>query len=87
MIDFERLEREKDTLREQFLSAKPFPHIAIDNFLKPGCAEKLYADAAEPDPKYKIKDPVFSKNRFQYPHYEVFSENYKELLNLNRFLK
>jgi hypothetical protein len=79
MIDFERLEREKDTLREQFLSAKPFPHIAIDNFLKPGCAEKLYADAADPDPKYKIKDPVFSKNRFQYPHYKVFSENYKEL--------
>jgi len=79
MIDFDRLEREKDMLREQFLSAKPFPHIAIDNFLKEGYAEKLYADAALPDQDNKIKDPVFSKNRYQYPQYEVISENYKKL--------
>ena len=78
MIDFERLHREKDELREKFLSAKPFPHIAIDNFLKEGCAEKLYEEAPKPDPKKRIKDPFFSKNRYQYPNYKEFSENYRK---------
>ena len=82
MVDFERLEREKDMLREQFLSAKPFPHIAIDNFLKPGCAEKLYEKGAEmaknPDANYKIKDPIFSKNRYQFPNYRVISDDFEE---------
>ncbi len=78
MIDFERLEREKEMLREQFLNAKPFPHIAIDNFLTPEGAEKLYATAANPDPKYKIPDPVFSKNRYQFPHFKEISEAFAE---------
>jgi len=79
MVDFDRLEREKDILRERFLSAKPFPHIAIDNFLKPGCAERLYESAAEPDNKYKIKDVLFSKNRYQFPDYRGISEDYQQL--------
>jgi len=79
MIDFERLRQEKELLKKQFLSAKPFPHIAIDNFLKEGCAEKLYNDAAMPNSKNKIKDPLFSKNRYQYPEYENISDNYKKL--------
>lgn len=79
MVDFDRLEREKDILRERFLSAKPFPHIAIDNFLKPGCAERLYESAAEPDNKYKIKDVLFSKNRYQFPDYRGISEDYQKL--------
>ena len=79
MIDFERLEREKETLREQFLTAKPFPHIAIDDFLEPGCAERLYEKAAKPDANYKIKDPFFSKNRYQFPDYREISEDFAEL--------
>ena len=79
MIDFERLEREKETLREQFLSAKPFPHIAIDDFLEEGCAEKLYETAAQPDNHYKIKDVFFSKNRYQFNNYRDISDDYAEL--------
>lgn len=76
MIDFERIEREKEALREQFLSAQPFPHIAIDDFLVKGAAETLYDEAPTPDPNNKIKDPFFSKNRYQYPDYTGFSDNY-----------
>jgi len=79
MIDFERLEREREMLREKFLSAKPFPHIAIDDFLKEGCAERLYETASLPKKENKIKDPLFSKNRFQFPQFEGFSEDYKKL--------
>ena len=79
MIDFDRLEREKETLRQQFLDAKPFPHIAIDDFLLEGYAEKLYDDAATPNKDNKIKDVFFSKNRFQYPEYRNISENYAKL--------
>ena len=79
MIDFERLHQQKDELREKFLSAKPFPHIAIDNFLKEGYAEKLYEEAPKPDLKKKIKDPFFSKNRYQYPDYKDFSESRRTL--------
>lgn len=79
MIDFIRLREEKETLREQFLSAKPFPHIAIDNFLKEGRAEILYTDAALPQKENKIKDPLFSKNRYQYPEYKSISDHYKKL--------
>ena len=78
MIDFERLERDKDELREKFLSAKPFPHIAIDNFLKEGMAEKLYENMPKPDLSKKIKDPFFSKNRYQYPEYNKFSEYHQK---------
>jgi hypothetical protein len=85
MIDFERLEREKDVLREQFLNAKPFPYVIIDNFLTPEGAERLYETAANPDPKYKIKDPVFSKNRFQFPHFkelsDAFAEYHKDIIS------
>lgn len=78
MIDFNRLRKEKDELREKFLNAKPFSYIAIDDFLLPGCAEKLYEEAPKPDLTKKIKDPFFSKNRYQYPDYTGFSENYKK---------
>jgi len=79
MVDFDRLEREKESLREKFLSAKPFPHIAIDDFLKEGMAEKLYETAAEPEFEYKIKDPLFSKNRYQFPHYKDISDEFRKL--------
>jgi len=78
MVDFERLEREKDSLRKQFLSAKPFPHIAIDDFLKEGMAEKLHDSAMLPDSSYKVKDVFFTKNKFQFPDIAKISSDYKK---------
>jgi len=79
MIDFDRLEKEKDVLREKFLSAKPFPHIAIDDFLVPGAAERLYESVPQPDKKHEYKDYLFSKNRFAYTDIENYGDAYKEL--------
>jgi len=90
MIDFERLESQKEQLREEFLNAKPFPHIAIDKFLYEDEAMKLYENMPNPDPDNKIKDPFFSKNRYQYPDYRNFSPEFKKLhedLTSDRFAK
>jgi Rps23 Pro-64 3,4-dihydroxylase Tpa1-like proline 4-hydroxylase len=78
MIDFDRLEKEKDILKNKFLSAKPFPHIVIDDFLSPNFADILYYDAATPNKKYKVNDPLFSKNKFQFPHFKNFSKSYHD---------
>ena len=81
MINFERLEKEKDALREKFLNAKPFPHIAIDDFLEEEKALELYEEARKIGPReeYKIPDPVFSKNRYQFPDYKKFGPIFQEL--------
>jgi hypothetical protein len=34
---------DRDALRDQFLSAKPFPHIKIDNFIEPDFARRVAA--------------------------------------------
>jgi hypothetical protein len=54
MVDIERLDREKDDLRTRFLETKPFPAIVIDNFLKPGWADRLSADFPA---VLSVKDP------------------------------
>jgi len=63
MIDFDRLDRDKELLRKQFLSAKPFPHIAIDDFLVSGEADKLYDNLPSPTSESKSRDYIFAKNK------------------------
>ena len=77
MIDFERLEKEKDVLREQYLNAKPFPHIAIDNFCHVEKIEKLYNDI--PDIQTKSADYMFGKNKFEKSSYAELGNEFTEL--------
>lgn len=79
MIDFERLENEKEKLREQFLNARPFPHICIDEFLEPGYAEKLYEAIPEPEKKNKSRDYIFAKNKFEFSNMKKFSSDFVKL--------
>ncbi len=79
MIDFIRLEKEKDILRGKFLIAKPFPHIAIDEFLSKGNAEKLYSIIENPEMKNKSRDYIFAKNKFEYSNMMNISEDFKIL--------
>ena len=39
VLDIDRLERDGEDLRSRYQSARPFPHIVIDDFLEPGVAE------------------------------------------------
>jgi len=41
MINFKKLQREKETLREQFLAAQPFPHITIEPLANSNKTHKL----------------------------------------------
>jgi len=81
MIDFERLEKEKAILREKFLNAKPFPHIAIDEFLENGKSEKLYEAIPSPKDEDKSRDYIFAKNKFEFSSMMNFSDDFQELYN------
>lgn len=81
MINFQRLEKEKDELREKFLSAKPFPHIAIDDFLDKEAALKLYENAPKPSSDHMYKDYFFSKNRYAFENVAELSPYHKELMD------
>ena len=63
MINFEYLEANKAKLREEYMTAKPFPCIAIDNF----CHEEKLSALVDniPDIETKSADYAFSKNKFE----------------------
>jgi Rps23 Pro-64 3,4-dihydroxylase Tpa1-like proline 4-hydroxylase len=63
MINFQRLEEEKDALREQFLHAKPFPHIGIDDFCDTEKINQLVAEV--PEIQTRAADYAFSKNKYE----------------------
>jgi len=78
MIDFNRLKKEKTALREKFLTAKPFPHIVIDDFLLEGYAEKLYYSSPQPQKEHKVNDFIFTKNKFQLPNISTLSNDFED---------
>ena len=78
----------KDNLRKAFLDAKPFPHIAIDDFCYQDKIEKLYKSI--PEIQTKSADYMFGKNKFEKSSYaelgEEFAQLHDELLS-DRFQK
>ncbi len=86
MIDIDRLEREKKSLKERWGQATPFSHVVIDNFLTPPAAAML--DRAFPNPARakvnKSRDYVFAKNKFEKSGFRNISADtellYQELL-------
>lgn len=77
MIDFDRLENNKEQLRLQFLLAKPFPHLVIDQFCFPDKAELLLQQI--PDLQTKSRDYVFAANKFEKSTFSGISPLLKEL--------
>jgi len=90
MINFDFLENNKDKLREDYLLAKPFPYLVIDNFCDAAKLEKMYA--AIPELKNKSRDYMFAHNKFEKSNYKElgaeFEELYSELSSarMNEFL-
>ena len=79
MIDFDRLERERDELRLQYLLAKPFPHLIIDEFCFLNKASELYEQI--PDIQTKSRDYVFAANKFEKSKIKDISPLFEELYN------
>ena len=49
ILDFEKLDEVAWTRRDEFASAKPFPHIVIDDFLPQETADRVLAEFDETD--------------------------------------
>lgn len=79
MIDFDRLERERDELRLQYLLAKPFSHLIIDEFCFLNKASELYEQI--PDIQTKSRDYVFAANKFEKSKIKDISPLFEELYN------
>ena len=61
MIDFQRIELNKESLRLKYLTAKPFPHLVIQDV----CDELKLNNLFEQIPELtnKSRDFVFAKNK------------------------
>lgn len=77
MINFSYLVENKEKLRQDYLLAKPFPHLVLDNFCD---TEKLLqAYAAIPELQNKSRDYVFAHNKFEKANYKELSPLFTEL--------
>lgn len=90
MINLEFLETNKEKLRSDYLLAKPFPHLVIDNFCDTKKAGDMYGKI--PELNNKSRDYMFAKNKFEKSNYREiateFEELYTDLISerMNRFL-
>lgn len=77
MIQFDRLEDERADLQRRYLTAAPFPHVAIDDFCDEG---RLRAACSRiPDLDRKSRDYAFAHNKFEKSRYWELSEEFAEL--------
>ena len=63
MINFKYLEDNREKLRLDFLLAKPFPCLIIDNFCETAALDELYNSI--PEITTKSRDYVFARNKFE----------------------
>lgn len=77
MINFALLEKEKRSLREQYLSAQPFPHLVIDGICDEQKLNEMYSQIPELD--NKSRDYVFANNKFEKSNYRVLGPLFEEL--------
>lgn len=90
MINFEYLEKNKERLKLDYYSAKPFPYLVIENLCAIEKAEELYSQI--PELASKSRDYMFAGNKFEKSNYQVLGEIFVELQNdlrserMNNFL-
>ena len=77
VIDFDYIEANKEKYKNEFLAAKPFCLLAIDNFCIAGKAEELYANI--PEIETQSADYVFAKNKFEKSKFWTMGGIFKEL--------
>jgi Rps23 Pro-64 3,4-dihydroxylase Tpa1-like proline 4-hydroxylase len=79
MINFEQLEAKKEQLRNDFLNAKPFPHIAIDHFCDEEEINQLVAEI--PEVQTRAADYAFSKNKYEKSKIKGISPRFEAFYN------
>jgi len=77
MIDFDFLFKNKERLRIDYLSAKPFPHLIIDDFCIKDRIEELYS--LIPEINTRSRDIVFANNKFEKSNYKELGSLFNEL--------
>lgn len=67
MIDFDRLERERDTYRNAFRNAKPFSLLVVDDLCEPGALRDLIAEMPDPETGEVnlSRDYIFAKHKYE----------------------
>jgi len=90
MINLQFLIDNKEKLRTDYLLAKPYPYLAIDNFCNAEKLGQLYQQI--PELKNKSRDYMFAHNKFEKANYKelgvLFEELYTDLCSdtMNEFL-
>jgi len=79
MINFSFLQTNREQLRLDFLLAKPFPHLVIDQFCNEGKLLQLYKEL--PAIETKSRDYVFANNKFEKSGIKDISPLFTELYN------
>lgn len=79
MILFDAIEANKDSYRQQFLTASPFPHIAIDGICDEQKLTLLYNSI--PEIETSSADYVFAKNKFEKSKFKELGGVFEELYN------
>jgi hypothetical protein len=77
MINLDFLEANKEKLRMDYLLAKPYPYLVIDNFCDQGKMESLYSKI--PELNNKSRDYMFAKNKFEKSNYRELGTEFQEL--------
>lgn len=79
MINIDFLEANKEKLRMDYLLAKPYPYLVIDDFCYTAKLESLYNKI--PELSNKSRDYMFAKNKFEKSNYRELGEEFQELYN------
>jgi hypothetical protein len=77
MINFQFLESNMEKLRSDYLIAKPFPHLIIDDFCNQEKLELLYAGI--PELSNKSRDYLFANNKYEKSNYRELGVYFEEL--------
>src|SRR5688572_1610627 len=77
MVNLQNLESNKDQLRMEYLLARPFPYLVIDNFCDPAKISSLYNKV--PELNNKSRDYVFARNKFEKSNYRELGPEFEEL--------
>jgi hypothetical protein len=79
MINLDFLEANKEKLRMDYLLAKPYPYLVIDNFCDPVKMESLYNKI--PELSNKSRDYMFANNKFEKSNYKELGDEFQQLYN------